>query len=244
MAWRSTAPRVLGAVLVAGGVALTSPGVAYATKPDSQPTERAKGTVKIHEVGTPVEDRRNEPHVCQFYLDAFGFDPGQAVEWEIVGHAPTKDLQGTSGTLVLGPDGNAHTDTIRLPDGHYKLNWKVVGDNGNGKHKVFWVECEADEPNPGASDEPEKPGKPNEPAQPAPPAGEKSPNNPGGSTDDEPGNPKDTPTPTAPVADGTTNQGGLGKTGFTGGLLALGGAGVLAAGAAALFAVRRMKHPN
>jgi len=37
------------------------------------------GTVKIHRSTTPVTDRRNQPHVCVFYLDAFGFDSAQAV---------------------------------------------------------------------------------------------------------------------------------------------------------------------
>ncbi len=221
-------------MLVAGGVALTSSGMAYASqgKPDPQPTKRAKGTVKIHQVGTPVEDRRNEPHVCEFYLDAFGFDPGQVVEWKIVGQAPTKGLKGTSGTLMLGPDGNAHTDTIRLPDGHYKLDWQVVGDNGDGKHKVFWVECEADEPTPTVA--PSVPERstvaPSVPEEPTP-----------SMTPSAPVESGESAKPTAPT--GQTDQGsGLAKTGFTGGLLALAGVGVLAAGSAALLVARRTKH--
>ena len=47
------------------------------------------GTVKIHRSATPVTDRRNQPHVCVFYLDAFGFDPAQSVSWQIKSWPPT-----------------------------------------------------------------------------------------------------------------------------------------------------------
>ena len=36
-------------------------------------------------------DPRNEPHVCIFYLDAFGFDPDQSVSWRIKSWPPAGD---------------------------------------------------------------------------------------------------------------------------------------------------------
>ncbi|WP_222854263.1 hypothetical protein [Fodinicola acaciae] len=125
-------------VLAAGALTLGVSSAAYATHGDN-------GTVKIHETGTPVPDRNNEPHVCGFYLDAFGFDKPQAVSWKIEQQAPTKGTNSKSGTITL-VSGAGRTDDISLPDGHYKLTWNFAGENGEGKHKTFWVECEKPTP--------------------------------------------------------------------------------------------------
>jgi hypothetical protein len=58
------------------------------------------GTVKIHRSTTPVTDRRNQPHVCVFYLDAFGFDSAQSVSWWIKSWPPT----GNRSVVSSGPD--------------------------------------------------------------------------------------------------------------------------------------------
>jgi hypothetical protein len=105
------------------------------------------GTVKIHRSTTPVSDRRNEPHVCVFYLDAFGFDAGQSVTWKIESWPPTGDRSVvTSGKLTLDSNGDGHTSDMTLPSGHYKLFWNFTGENGFAKQKVFWVECAATPP--------------------------------------------------------------------------------------------------
>ena len=98
------------------------------------------GDVKIHAVGTATTDDRNEPHVCSFYIGGFKFDTAQAGTWTIVGQAPTSGATGSSGTW--GPadnDGNWSTAPMTLVNGHYKLT--VNTGKGDGKHKVFWVEC-------------------------------------------------------------------------------------------------------
>ena len=98
------------------------------------------GDVKIHEVGTSAADNRNEPHVCNFYIEGFKFDKGQSGTWTIVGQAPTGGNAGTTG--AWGPanaSGNWQTGPQHLADGHYKLT--VNTGKGDGKHKVFWVEC-------------------------------------------------------------------------------------------------------
>jgi hypothetical protein len=101
------------------------------------------GTVKIHRTGTPVDDPANQPHVCGFYLDAFGFDPAQSVAWHITAWAPTGDRKTVvlSGTLSLDSSGNGFTEDLGLPDGHYKLYWNFTGEKGRAKQKVFWVKC-------------------------------------------------------------------------------------------------------
>ncbi|WP_369247160.1 LPXTG cell wall anchor domain-containing protein [Streptomyces sp. R41] len=105
------------------------------------------GTVKIHDATTGEELRKNEPHVCTFYLDAFGFDGVQQVDWHIEAWAPTADVKGEtvkSGDITLDAEGHGRTNDLSLPDGHYKLFWNFDGEKGAAKHKVFWTDC-ADE---------------------------------------------------------------------------------------------------
>ncbi|MFE4659840.1 hypothetical protein ACFRFJ_24505 [Streptomyces hydrogenans] len=98
------------------------------------------GDVKIHNVGTPYDDQRNEPKVCDFYLAAFNFDANQKVSWEIVPQPDKADDPNLGGQLTL-PTGTGHTGPLALPDGMYKLTWTFEGENGAGKHKVFQVDC-------------------------------------------------------------------------------------------------------
>lgn len=56
----------LGAVCAAASAVLLLAPAAHATPPGDN------GTVKIHDASTGEELRRNEPHVCAFYLDEIG----------------------------------------------------------------------------------------------------------------------------------------------------------------------------
>lgn len=113
------------------------------------------GTVKVHRSSTPADDPRNEPHVCEFYLAAFGFDAGQQVAWKIRGWAPTGDRDVvSSGTLTVGENGRARTEDMTLDDGHYKLFWRFAGEHGKAKHKVFWVKCMDETKSPSPTDKP------------------------------------------------------------------------------------------
>ncbi|MET7732825.1 LPXTG cell wall anchor domain-containing protein [Streptomyces sp. NPDC005402] len=126
---------------VASAAFLVAP-VAHATPPGDN------GTVKIHDSTTGEELRKNEPHVCTFYLDAFGFDAAQEVDWHIESWAPTADVKGEtvkSGEITLDADGHGRTDDLSLADGHYKLFWNFDGEKGAAKHKVFWTDCAAEE---------------------------------------------------------------------------------------------------
>jgi hypothetical protein len=118
-------------------------------------TSGDNGTVKIHRSTTPVTDRRNEPHVCVFYLDAFGFDAAQSVSWQIKSWPPTGNRSVVaSGALTLDSNGDGHTGNMTLPNGHYKLFWTFAGEHGSAKHKVFWVACPAPSPSPPPSSSP------------------------------------------------------------------------------------------
>ncbi|TLS40434.1 LPXTG cell wall anchor domain-containing protein [Streptomyces montanus] len=130
----------------AAATLLTAPAAHAAPQGDN-------GTVKIHDAVTGEDLRKNEPHVCTFYLDAFGFDGGQRIAWHIEAWAPTADVKGetvTSGSLTLDAEGHARTNDMSLPDGHYKLFWNFDGEKGSAKHKVFWTDCEG---GPGDSDD-------------------------------------------------------------------------------------------
>ncbi|MEV0843165.1 hypothetical protein AB0I55_26940 [Actinocatenispora sera] len=134
---------VLAASLIGAG--LGAPGAALAAPGDN-------GDVKIHNSGTPVEDPSDEPKVCVFYLDAFGFDGLQEVSWHINQQPPTGTAQVKAGTITLDANGNGHTADMTLPNGHYKLFWTWEGQHGAAKHKVFWVECASPSPSVSPSD--------------------------------------------------------------------------------------------
>lgn len=116
---------------------------AYALSPA---TKGDNGTVKIHDSVTDAEyDMRNNPKVCEFYLDAFRFDAAQEVSWEIYRHPHSPDKPSLEGAITLDGDGHGRTEDLRLPDGQYKLYWTFEGKKGAPKHKVFKVDCEDSE---------------------------------------------------------------------------------------------------
>ncbi|MEW2255664.1 hypothetical protein [Streptomyces sp. NPDC047869] len=142
-----TPTRVGVLTAVASAALFAVPTAAHATAPGDN------GTVKIHDARTGEELRRNEPHVCTFYLDAFGFDGVQRVDWHIEAWAPTASVKGEtvkSGALTLDTGGHGRTEDLSLPDGHYKLFWNFEGEKGAAKHKVFWTDCAGSEGGAGA----------------------------------------------------------------------------------------------
>jgi hypothetical protein len=173
--WRPKLTIPLGAALAATGLTLTVAAPSAGAQPTAAPAGHGKtpaakngdnGTVKIHRSTTSVTDPRNEPHVCVFYLDAFGFDPAQSVTWQIQSWPPTGDRSVVDqGALALDSNGDGRTGDQTLPNGHYKLFWNFAGEHGAAKHKVFWVSCPASTPTP----------KPTHTAKPTPTATPSSP---------------------------------------------------------------------
>ncbi|WP_461082634.1 LPXTG cell wall anchor domain-containing protein [Streptomyces deserti] len=137
----------VGAVSAVVSAAFLLAPAAHATPPGDN------GTVKIHDASTDEELRRNEPHVCTFYLDAFGFDGLQEVDWHIDAIPPSENKGETvkSGSLTLDDKGHGRSEDMSLPDGHYKLYWNFEGEKGSAKHKVFWTDCEDEGEEPGGS---------------------------------------------------------------------------------------------
>ena len=137
--------RFVAVAFVGAVMGLGVSGTAYAGPPGDN------GDVKIHNSGTATDDVRDEPHVCAFYLDAFNFDGVQQVSWWIDEHPPTGTDKVLDGTITLDGNGHGYTSDLSLPDGHYKLYWTFDGENGDAKHKVFWVDCAESSPSPGTS---------------------------------------------------------------------------------------------
>ncbi|MGW2250872.1 LPXTG cell wall anchor domain-containing protein [Kitasatospora sp. NPDC001660] len=192
---RSTAARSLVAVPTAAALMLLAPAAHAA--PGGKNAPGNNGTVKIHDAATGQEDTRNEPKVCTFYLDSFGFDANQDVIWAIAEVHGNDETMVAYGDLPVDANGDVRTDDINLPDGQYKLYWASVPmvdgvpsqDDpalDNPKHKVFKVDCGAAKPSKGPTSVPSTPatGKPSE--KPSGKPSEKPSDKPSGKPSDKP----------------------------------------------------------
>ncbi|MFG2870820.1 LPXTG cell wall anchor domain-containing protein [Streptomyces sp. NPDC048338] len=201
------------------------------------------GTVKIHDSKTNEEIKANQPKVCSFYLDAFGFDAGQKVDWHIEAWANNEKEKGEtvkSGLITLDADGHERTADMTLPNGQYKLFWNFEGENGKAKHKVFKTDCPPGEEPTKPGEEPTKPGE--EPTKPG-----EEPTKPG----EEPTKPGETPgstaspTPGAPGSTGGTDskgsEGNLAETGSSAPVGIIGAVAVALAGVGGFLVTRRRK---
>jgi hypothetical protein len=113
------------------------------------------GTIKIHELGTPSGTESNDPKVCVFNVEGYGFDVGQRGHLMFTvqgGDAPRGE---NAGPYNFGPTQASarhrsyyETEYITLKPGHYRatlhgkkgatINLKDV----KAKSEVFKVECE------------------------------------------------------------------------------------------------------
>ncbi|MEU6879290.1 LPXTG cell wall anchor domain-containing protein [Streptomyces sp. NPDC046712] len=225
---RSLIPAGALVAAMAGSLVLAPAASATGTNGDN-------GTVKIHDSKTGEELRKNEPKVCSFYLDAFGFDAGQKVNWHIEAWANNDQDKGTtvkSGLITLDADGHERTEDMTLPDGQYKLFWNWEGENGRAKHKVFKSKCKPSEtpsgtPSTTPSETPS--GTPSESASPTTPGATPS------ATDSASAG-------ATPSASGSSNTGGdLAETGSSAPVGIIAAAAVALAGAGAFLVTRRRK---
>ncbi|MFD0144562.1 MULTISPECIES: LPXTG cell wall anchor domain-containing protein [unclassified Streptomyces] len=233
---RSLIPAGALIAAVAGSLVLAPAASASGTHGDN-------GTVKIHDAKTGEELRKNEPKVCTFYLDAFGFDAGQKVDWHIEAWANNDQDKGTtvkSGLITLDADGHERTEDMTLPNGQYKLFWNWQGENGKAKHKVFKTDCPPAE-TPG-TETPGTPGTSETPGTETP--GTETPGTPG--TSETPGA---TPSATDSASAGATPSaststdatGGLAETGSSAPVGIIAAVAVALAGAGSVLVMRRRK---
>ncbi|MDX6363020.1 MAG: hypothetical protein QOC85_2030 [Streptomyces sp.] len=141
---RTGATATLAALLLSGTAMIGAPA-AVAAPGDN-------GDIKIHPVGTRFGDPKDTPRVCKFYLDATGFDVAQGITYTIEPQPPLPNTATLNGAITLA-SGIGHTDPLALPDGQYKVTYKVLGGAAAGKEKVFRVNCpnpaEVHDPRPG-----------------------------------------------------------------------------------------------
>jgi len=114
------------------------------------------GTLKVHEIGTPSGTESNDPKVCAFNFEGFGFDPSDSGFINIDGQGQTKTNY--DGKYAFGPtnnsgyaitqDFNNGGSTVTIADGQYKAT--LYGKDSHGhinlnddkaKSKVFKVDC-------------------------------------------------------------------------------------------------------
>ena len=153
----------------------TKPSAAmHSAKNTTNPTGN-NGTLKVHEYGTESAFINNDPKVCMFNFEGFGFDVGQDGYIMIEGQCQTKSIYGPynfgpttasekyrsyAETMYFNRDGNP-----TIPNGHYKAT--LYGkDNGGildlkdekAKSKVFKVSCESTPTTPTDPTDPSNPG--------------------------------------------------------------------------------------
>ncbi|WP_369257158.1 hypothetical protein [Streptomyces sp. R35] len=130
-------------------VALAVAGTTLLGAPAAVAAPGDNGDVKVHDSNTPDNDQRNDPKVCQFYLDGFNFDGAQKITWSIETQPHVDGGATLAGGLTIPASGDGRTKGLfSLPDGQYKLTWNFDGENGAGKQKVFKVDCAPASPTP------------------------------------------------------------------------------------------------
>ncbi|MFD3352576.1 LPXTG cell wall anchor domain-containing protein [Streptomyces fradiae] len=228
-----TLSKTTGALVAAAACGLLLAPAAHATKGDN-------GTVKIHDSKTGEELKKNEPKVCEFYLDAFKFDAAQKVTWEIQAWANNELEKGTTveeGAFTLDGQGHGRTEDMTLPDGQYKLFWSWEGMKGAPKHKVFKSDCPDETPDPSGSPSEDPSGTPTPTDTPSEnPSGTPS-ETPSATPSETPGTPA--PSETAPGGSEPTATPSASEGAVDGDLAETGSStpvGALAAAAAALVA--------
>lgn len=139
----------VSALLIAAALSISQ--VVYATG-DRVPGNN--GTLKVHEQGTPSNAENNDPKVCTFNYEGYGFDKGQdgmiVITTQGGGNDKTEVKRLAMPAAKESAEHFTFTETayITLPDGMYKST--VYGKDNHSqysvdlkaKSKVFKVECD------------------------------------------------------------------------------------------------------
>lgn len=140
-------------------------------KDDDNGTPGNNGTLKVHEEGTPSGTESNDPKVCVFNFEGFGFDEDQEGYLLIETQGGSQPQGQDAGPFEVGPaDADGYFETMYFNDedgpviknGTYKATlFGKQSPSGElsdekAKSKVFKVDCE-DVPPPPPPAEPENP---------------------------------------------------------------------------------------
>ncbi|WP_189217219.1 MULTISPECIES: hypothetical protein [Streptomyces] len=121
------------AALAVTGVALLAAPVALAAPGDN-------GEVTPRLQGAAVVPQNGQPAVCRFQLEASNFETVQGVDWTIQPQPAKQEGTSLSGSLSL-VGGAGKSESMTIPEGPYRLTWKLLGGGGAGKQKDFKAEC-------------------------------------------------------------------------------------------------------
>ncbi|MFC5907165.1 hypothetical protein [Streptacidiphilus monticola] len=98
------------------------------------------GHIEIHDISTSVDKDSNDPNVGCFYIDAFDFDPNQALSWSVftgtAGNPGTQVAAGTATFTATPPHGQDISGPLALPQGMYVA---FEDDSAGRKSKEFKV---------------------------------------------------------------------------------------------------------
>ena len=140
--WRTrsaTALASIGALVLSSGLVLMAAPGATANGGEGG----NNGTLKILNAISGEELRNNEPKVCAFKYEGFGFDEGQSGKLVVVSQPA-----GTFGPFTvlnvdpMGPDGYFISPVQYLQAGQYKVEFQDSTDSRKFKSKVFKSTCE------------------------------------------------------------------------------------------------------
>ena len=105
------------------------------------------GTLKILNAASGAEFRDNEPKVCSFKYEGFGFDAAQTGAVVVAGQGQTTYGPVTVAAVTANGDGYFVTRVQYLQSGHYKAEFQSADqDAAKFKSKVFKVDCEQPAP--------------------------------------------------------------------------------------------------
>lgn len=143
---------VFGIVALVLSASIALPSTVTAISPNAK-VPGNNGTLKVHEKGTTVASESNDPKVCEFNFEGFGFDQNQrgVVIITTQGGGSDKSEVKRVELPAANADGYMESVYVSLPNGHYKTTAygkDVRGDVDynvelKAKSKVIKVECPA-----------------------------------------------------------------------------------------------------
>ncbi|MEO5691242.1 MAG: hypothetical protein ABIQ64_03590 [Candidatus Saccharimonadales bacterium] len=132
------------------GTAVLTVG-AFVALPVNVSAAANNGTLKVHEQGTPAATESNDPKVCNFNFEGFGFDKGQSGSIVITTQGGGNDKTEVKQINLPAANANGYTEStyLTLANGHYKTTLYGKSTNGSAdynnelkaKSKVIKVDC-------------------------------------------------------------------------------------------------------